>query len=383
MKIAHLMLFNFYIDDAFYQENILSRQNKADGHDVLIIASTHVFAKGNSMKFIKPGEYYTKEGIKVIRVPYKNILNKKISEKVRAYKNVYQHLITFKPDVIFSHGIGGYESKTIAKYIKKNPTTKLYIDCHSDYFNSASTFISKNVLHRIFYRFYFWKYVKYAQKVYYVTPESIEFLKELYGFNDSDKLEYLPLGGYIIEDEERIKIQKVIRKELNISASDIVFIHTGKMDAKKKSFELIKAFSRINSNNIRLLIVGSFSDDVYSKVKSLIETDNRILFLGWKKGEEVQDYLCASDVYLQPGGRTVTVQNAVCCGCAITVSKRISYTYLFGEAAMYAETEEEIFTQLNRIIENPELINKYQKALIKIAKEMLDYKVLANRYLTV
>lgn len=381
MRIVHLTLFNFYIDDAFYQENILPRQNKSDGHDVLIIASTHVFAKGNSMKFIKPSKYYTKEGIKVIRVPYKNIINKKISEKVRAYKNVYQNLVKFKPDVIFSHGIGGYESKTIAKYIKNNPTTRLYIDCHSDYFNSASTFISKNILHRIFYRYYFWKYVKYAQKVYYVTPESIEFLKELYGFNDPNKLEYLPLGGYIIDKEERVKIQKVIRKELKISASDIVFIHTGKMDAKKKSFELIKAFSRIDSKHIRLLIVGSFSDEVYSKVKSLIETDNRILFLGWKKGEEVQDYLCASDVYLQPGGRTVTVQNAVCCGCAIAVSKRLSYTYLFGEAAMYAETEDEIFTLLNHIIKNPDLIHRHRKALNKIANEMLDYKKLANKYL--
>jgi hypothetical protein len=380
MRIVHLMLFNFYIDDAFYQENILPRQNKADGHEVLIIASTHVFGKGNSMKFIEPGEYYTKEGIKVIRVPYKSIINKKISEKIRAFKNVYQNLVTFKPDVIFSHGIGGYVSKTIAKYIKRNPSTRLYIDCHSDYFNSASTFISKNILHRAFYRFYFWRYVKYAQKVYYVSPESVKFLKELYGFNNSEKLEYLPLGGYIVKEEERVKIKKTIRKELNIPECDIVFIHTGKMDAKKKSFDLIKAFSRINSKNIWLLIVGSFSDDVYSKVKSLIELDNRILFLGWKKGEEIQNYLCASDVYLQPGGRTVTVQNAVCCGCAIVVSKRLSYTYLFDDAAMYAETEDEIFTQLNRIIENPYLIRIHQKELVKIAKEKLDYKKLANKY---
>lgn len=380
MKIAHLMLFNFYIDDAFYQENVLPRQNKKDGHDVLIIASTNIFAEGNSMKFIEPGESSTKEGIKVIRLPYKIIINKKISEKIRSFKKVYQNIEAFKPDIIFSHGIGGYESKTIAKYIKNNPATRLYIDCHSDYFNSASTFISKIFLHRIFYRHYFWKYVKYAQKVYYVTPESIEFLKDLYGFKDTEKMEYLPLGGYIVEKEDKLKIRKTIRKELNILESDIVFIHTGKMDEKKKSFELIKAFSRTISNNVKLLILGSFSEEVYSRVKSMIEEDSRILFLGWKKGEEVQDYLCASDVCIQPGSRTATVQNAVCCGCAVITNKSLCYTYLFGDAALYAETEDEIFIQMNRLIRNTDLIQYHQIALVRIAEELLDYRKLAKKY---
>ena len=85
MKILHLMLSNFYIDDALYQENILSNQNKSDGHDVEIIASTMTFNDDNSIKFIKPIEYYTKQGIKVTRVPYFKFINNNISEKIRVY----------------------------------------------------------------------------------------------------------------------------------------------------------------------------------------------------------------------------------------------------------------------------------------------------------
>ncbi|MBN2650320.1 MAG: glycosyltransferase family 4 protein [Prolixibacteraceae bacterium] len=381
MRIAHLMLFNFYIDDAFYQENILPRQNKADGHEVLIIASTHVFGKGNSMTSTSPRIYFTKEAIKVIRVPYKKIVNEKITKKIRAYKNVYFHLEQFKPDVIFSHGIGGYESKTIAKFVKNNPATKLYIDCHSDFYNSATNFISKYFLHRIFYRHFFWKYEKFAKKVYYVAPESIAFLKELYGFNDQSKMEFLPLGGFIIDENEIIKRRKFIRKHLNILESDIIFIHTGKLDVKKKSSELINAFTQIKNNNIKLLIVGTFSDDVYSNVKELIDNDERIKYLGWKTGEEVQDYLCASDVYMQPGSRTVTVQNAACCGCAIITNRSMIYTYLFGKSVFYAETEEEVKKSIEKLIARPFLINKYKKKLLEIAKNKLDYKKIANAYL--
>ena len=35
MKIAHLMLFNFYMDDAYYQENILPRYQAKLGHEVI------------------------------------------------------------------------------------------------------------------------------------------------------------------------------------------------------------------------------------------------------------------------------------------------------------------------------------------------------------
>jgi glycosyltransferase involved in cell wall biosynthesis len=236
-------------------------------------------------------------------------------------------------------------------------------------------------LHRFFYRHYFWKYVKYAEKVYYVTPESILFLKELYGFDNERKLEYLPLGGYIINENERFKIRKYVRRDLMISDNDIVLIHTGKLDVKKKSLELIKAFCEIKAENIKLLIVGMFSDDVYASVKDLIEFDDRILFLGWKEAEELQNYLCASDIYIQPGSRTVTVQNAVCSGCAIITNRSLCYTHLFANASMYAETKEEIIETLEMIIDKPEIIHHKKKILMEIAQEKLDYKIIANKYL--
>ena len=381
MKIAHLMLFNFYMDDAYYQENILSKQNKADGHDVIIIASTQVHSKDNSITFVEPSTYYSKENIKIFRVPYRFKINNPINEKVRAYKNVYKHLTDFKPDIIFIHGNSGYELKTIAKYKKNNPQVMLYMDCHGDFNNSASNFLSRKILHGLFYRSIFLKNVKYIEKLYYVAPESLPYLKELYKFEDKKKLEYLPLGGYIKSNEKREYFRNKKRDELNISKHDIVFIHAGKLDEKKRSLDLIQAFTKLKQNNIKLLIIGSFAEKIYTQAIDIIKSDSRILFLGWKRGDELQDYLCASDIYVQPFTRTVTVQNAVCCGCVIITSRKLIYTELFGKAAKFADTKEELYEKMNEMIENPKLISLHKKMLLEIAKEKLDYRVLANRYI--
>lgn len=380
MKILHVMLSNFYIDDAFYQENMLSIQNKMDGHQVMIIASTMIFGDGNSTRFISPSTYYTTEGIIVIRIPYIKVINNKISEKIRAYKNLYALIEEFSPDLIFSHGIGGYFSNTIGKYIKKNQKTKLFIDTHSDYFNSATNFFSKNILHRLFYRYYFWKYVKYAEKVFYVAPDSVSFLNELYDFEDQEKLHYMPLGGYIINELERVTYRENIRRQLNIPDEDIILIYTGKMGPIKKSFELLNAFTKVEANNIWLLILGVFTEDVYQSVKAIIDSDQRILYLGWKSGSVLREYLCASDIYMQPGARSVSVQNAVCCGCGIIVNPSLVYTHLFGKYGLYAESEEEIKNLLEKIIEDPQIIDQQRESLMIIAKKKLDYRVLANFY---
>ena len=57
------MLSNFYYDNAYYQENILPVQNKKDGHEVFIIASTENMNKGK-LFHSKPGTYYSEKGLK-------------------------------------------------------------------------------------------------------------------------------------------------------------------------------------------------------------------------------------------------------------------------------------------------------------------------------
>jgi len=149
MRILHLMLANFYIDNYNYQENVLPRQNKLDGHDVRIIASTETFVNNIHTGYLQPGSYINEDGIPVTRLPYRIIINHLISRKLRMYPKVYQLLDDFSPDVIFCHGIQTFELKTLRLYKKNNPSVRLYVDSHSHIDQTASGFLSKNILHRI------------------------------------------------------------------------------------------------------------------------------------------------------------------------------------------------------------------------------------------
>ena len=90
MKIMHLCLSCFYIDNFSYQENELPRQNKRDGHDVRIIASTETLMDEDS--FFDAGEHLNEDGIPVKRLTYKKWFTKKVMEKIRAYQVLYQEM---------------------------------------------------------------------------------------------------------------------------------------------------------------------------------------------------------------------------------------------------------------------------------------------------
>lgn len=120
MKIVHLCLCGPYNDNWGYQENIIPRYNKKDGHDVTVITSIFV----NSTKFVgyervEPGEYLLDDGVKVIRIPFKKFIVNKLVEKLRIFEGLYEKLDQEKPDLIFMHGIQFLDMQVVVNYIKK------------------------------------------------------------------------------------------------------------------------------------------------------------------------------------------------------------------------------------------------------------------------
>lgn len=381
MRILHICLIGLFNDEFFYQDNMLTMQNAAEGHTVQVIASTEKIINGVFVDDRLKREYINEYGVKIIRIPNVNLFSKRLNRKICAYRGVRKLIEDFLPNILYLHGTGGWVSFSISKYLKKNTNVSFFMDCHSDYENSATTFLSKYLLHKIFHHICFNSCVKYAKKLYYVAPESIQFLRELYNFTDTNKLEFLPLGGYVIEEEEKQSLRKKIRKELGIDDSNIVLIHSGKLSKEKKSLELIEAFNEIDPINIWLLIVGKFDEDVYLSVKNYINDNDNIKYLGWQPANKLEEYLCAADVYVQPGTRTVTVQHAACCGCSLLINRSLLYTTLFGNIPLYAENKNELMVEINKIINCPDTILNQKQELFKIAKTQLDYKVIANRYI--
>lgn len=70
MRITHICLCGTYNQDWNYQDNLLARQNKIDGNDVLVVATCNVNDK-ESNRFIKvPQSSFTDSyGVECVRIP--------------------------------------------------------------------------------------------------------------------------------------------------------------------------------------------------------------------------------------------------------------------------------------------------------------------------
>lgn len=378
MKIVHFCLASFYIDNYNYQENALPRQNKLDDHDVVIIASTVTFIDNKRGGYITPGEYLNEDGIKVIRLPYRRILPTSIMSKIRAYPGVTKLLEKEKPDVIMFHGSSAWEMMNVAEYKKQNPEISLFVDSHSDFNNSGTNFISKCFLHKGFYRAIVQKSLPYIDKVFYLSFECGDFLKSMYHI-PKEKMEFYPLGGIIFPEEERQAKREEIRRRLELTDSNILCVHSGKMDKLKRTYDILKAFSQVESDIMRIVLIGSMTEDVRKEVEPLIEEDSRVSFAGWKTADELMDYLCAADVYVQPGGQSATMQNAICCGCAMMLYPHKSHEPYMQGNGYFVKSQEDMKRVIQEIADNPSLLKKMSENSVRIAKELLDYKKLASR----
>jgi glycosyltransferase, group 1 family len=376
MRIVHVCLASHYTEGMNYQDNILPDVNSQDGHEVLIISDAQKYIDGKLVD-TEEEEKKLKHNLKLIRINFDKIFTKFISEKIRKVKKLYNILENFKPDVILFHGMCAYELLTVSKYKKNHPSIKLYADSHEDFINSARTFFSKNILHRLFYKRIALRCLKNIEKVLYVSKETGMFLHNFYEI-PKEKLEFYPLGGFIVEEKEKKIIRGKIRKELEVSEEDLILIHSGKFDKLKKTRELLASFAKIKNKNIHLIIIGSIPND-NRILYDFIKKDKRVKYLGWKSGDELLEYICASDIYIQPGTQSSTAITAVCCGLPTFLYPYISYEKIFDTNTFWVKDEKEIRETVEKVLENPDLLENMSKRSYEIAKNILDYRKLAAR----
>ncbi len=344
MKILHCCLSSFYIDNYGYQENILPKMHKLQGHDVAILASTEIFVDNAKLGYTKPSSYITKDGIPITRIPYASWIPHIIVKKLRIYKGMKKTLLAFNPDVIFIHGSQFMGILEIADYVKKRPNVKVYVDNHADFINSASNWVSKNILHKIIYKWATQRIEPYTRKFYGTLPLRVNFLKEVYG-TPSHKTELLLLGidDSKINFEEKKPIRKQKRKELNIHENDFVIITGGKIDRRKNIHILLKVISELKGKDIKLIVFGSPNKDMEDEINILSQNAN-IRNIGWISPGQAVDYFFASDLACFPGTHSVLWEQAVGLGLP-AIFKRwegIDHIDLNGNCLLLDEINEDI-----------------------------------------
>lgn len=311
MKILHCCLAAFYIDDYGYQENILPIMHQLQGHEVSILASTETFLENSAIGYTNAGSYHTKEGIPITRINYIKWLPLFLSKKLRIYNHIRKVLEVFSPEIIFIHGSQFISINIIAFYAKRHPNVKIYVDGHTDFINSGTNWISKNILHGIIYKWCTKKIEPYTRKFYGVLPIRVDFFSEVYGI-PSNKVELLVLGfdPTKVKFSQRDEIKKKLRNDLRISKGDFVIITGGKIDSRKKIDVLMETVIELKIPDIILIVFGTYSEELENKMKELIKSSN-IKYIGWIQSDKVYDYFLASDLAIFPGTHSVLWEQAV------------------------------------------------------------------------
>jgi hypothetical protein len=382
MKITHVCLGSFFVDNYSYQENMLPKYHKILGYDVSIIASLQNFDKNGKASFLECGSSYINEyGIPVTRLDYRKGIQK-INRKLKIYSDVYSCLEKEHPDILFIHGCQFWDMRTVLRYVKANKNVKVFIDNHCDYSNSATNFLSKEILHKILWRYLVQKIEPYTKKFYGVLPARVDFLVDLYKL-PKEKVELLVMGA----DDEAVHAalnetsKKSIRAKYNIKGNDFLIMTGGKIDsAKKQTLLLMEAVKKINDPQIRLIVFGSITEYLKDELSSLCDGD-KVIYIGWIQSQDSYKYFAAADLVVFPGRHSVFWEQVAGLGVPMIVKYWDGTTHvdLGGNVKLlYKDSIDEI----KQIIENlvySEGYNEMKRVAIKKGMATFSYKDIAKK----
>ena len=314
MRILHIMLSCFYVEGLGYQENILPKFHKLEGHEVYILTSIFPNSYLGTDKFKGQSCYMNDDGIsvRILERKKRTILGKDFS--LNSYKGVYEAIYSIRPDIIFVHGLASLADLDIIKYVKNNSSVILYADQHADYYNYSLKERKHQILNAIVWKPIVRKMVPYTKKIWGTTPWRCTYLHDVYGIS-TDKIDLLVMGAddTAIDFDHRSNIRKDIRASLGIYDDDFVIISGGKIDKAKNVHLLLEAVVQLNYKNLKVIIFGKIDEEVDAIISHL---DNKnIIKIGWIPSNKVYDYYFASDLCVFPGTHSVLWEQA--CGCGL------------------------------------------------------------------
>lgn len=304
MKIVHIMLCGPVTDGWSYQDNLLTKYHRKLGYEVTMITSQWIWGEnGNLMKFEKT-DYKNENDVKVIRLPIKG--KDDFSRKFKRYEGLGEVLEKEKPEILFIHGVAFCDLKVVVEYVCCHKLKKVYVDNHSDFSNSGTNWISKNILHKIIWKHYAQICNPYVTKFYGVLPARVDWLINMYDI-PKEKCELLVMGA---DDEKVIEAHRLenkieIRQKYGIAEDDFLIITGGKIDpAKVQTLQLMEAVAQINDPKVKLIVFGSVTEDLKEEVKKRCIED-KVLYIGWVKSEDSYKYFAAANLVVFPGRHSV------------------------------------------------------------------------------
>lgn len=303
-KIVHIMLAGPVTDGWTYQDNLLTKYHRRLGYEVTMITSQWVWGENGKLEKFERIDYTNENDVKVIRLPIEG--KDEFSRKFKRYYGLYATIEGETPNILFIHGVSFCDVKTVVRYIRSHSDVRVYVDNHSDFSNSGTNWLSRNVLHKIIWKHNAQMILPYTEKFYGVLPARVDWLVDMYGL-PKDKCELLVMG---VDDElaEKAELENrkdKIKKLYGISDSDFLVVSGGKIDvAKRQTLLLMEAIGKSKMENLKLLVFGSVEESIREEFNKLL-VDNRVMYVGWINAMDSYDYFAAAKLVVFPGRHSV------------------------------------------------------------------------------
>lgn len=381
MRLLHICVNGPVSDGLTYQENLLSKYHKKLGYDVYMLAP--MWCWDNQGKLIRANQsrYINSDGVKMIRLEMNG--RDDFSKTFKSFVGLYDALEEIDPEIVFIHSCAFIDIKTIVKYLKSHRTVIVFADNHADFSNSATNWVSRNILYKIIWKHYAQKLIPYTKKFYGVLPARVDFIVDMYGL-PKDKCFYLPMGAddELVEYAENPYRQQETREKYGINDSDFLIVTGGKIDPwKKQTIDLMRAVRSIGDENIKLVVFGSIDPTLKDDVTELVD-NQRIKYAGWQDSKGSYELFAISDLVVFPGRHSVYWEQAVGQGKPVVVKDWQGTHHVdLGGNVLYLKEDsaEEMKSVILNIYSNSELYQSMKEIAVSKGKNYFSYKHIAER----
>jgi glycosyltransferase involved in cell wall biosynthesis len=207
-----------------------------------------------------------------------------------------------------------------------------------------------------------------------------------YGIS-TERIGILPFGA----DDGRIdislrdEIRYETRESLGIAHDEFVFVFGGKIDARKNAIQLLKAFSRMNSEHsslrVRLVIFGEPVPSMAHEFSQAI-CQPKVTHVTWTAATELYRLFWASDFAVFPGTHSVLWEEAAGLGVPMAVRRWKGITHLdVGGNCIFLERadESELVSLMYHIASDRENFEQMRVAATTIGVANFAYSRIAAR----
>ena len=258
------------------------------------------------------------------------------------------------------------------RYAKKN-NVPYVLQAHG----SVLPFFQKEKLKEIFDNMWGFDILHDASKLFALTEvEKEQYLKM--GVPE-DKIEIVPLG-INIDEYNNLPEKGNFKSKHNIGSDEKLILFLGRIHEIKGLDLLVKSFSRISEDNVKLAIVGGdygFKEELEKLIETL-DLKDKVLFPGVLTGKNKIEALVDCDIFIMPSryeSFTTSGLEAMACFKPLILTKNNHIqSWVKDNVGLVCEFDEnDLFNCIETLLNDDSLCEKFGKNGRKLIEEKYDW----------